>query len=508
MAVDSSPESSEIRTKQHHRIESEAHSLKRGRAESVEPPVLDRPETTSTGTKKNRLALSTGQAPSKPLDPDPSPNIDLDESDELEVADDAGAKDEAKNVGEVRRKVEKMTYEEGSKDASEAAAIIQEEDQELELPEKDEDEGPGSAMSTSTRFSKLDEKEGEGENGKAEPIDEEWQEIEKAEAEGAEAEAEALADGDVPTSMPMNKTSSSSGQEGLKRKVADRSESSYNINDTHAQVKRHKDTPSPSEEPPKVLPPVSEPLKKQSTFSSFASTSSPFASARTISPFGASSSASSSTPQPKPSAFKSSGFGNYSNASPFSKPPIKSTTTTEDKTASGDQSFENEPKASTFDDILKADAGTVTEEEKIRMSEQDVHTGEEDESPVHSVRAKLYVMQADGGWRERGVGTLKLNVRRSDGKGARLVMRAEGVLRLILNVSLYVGMSCLEDGKHVRTTVIEDGERKFLTFRTGSIKAASDLSSAIHDHIPLESGASASKSPELESKGRDAAKAV
>ena len=44
-------------------------------------------------------------------------------------------------------------------------------------------------------------------------------------------------------------------------------------------------------------------------------------------------------------------------------------------------------------------------------------------------------------------------------------MRAEGVLRLILNVSLYVGMSCLEDGKHVRTTVIEDGERKFLTFR-------------------------------------------
>lgn len=44
-------------------------------------------------------------------------------------------------------------------------------------------------------------------------------------------------------------------------------------------------------------------------------------------------------------------------------------------------------------------------------------------------------------------------------------MRAEGVLRLILNVSLYVGMTCMEDGKHVRTTVFEDGERRFVTFR-------------------------------------------
>lgn len=29
-------------------------------------------------------------------------------------------------------------------------------------------------------------------------------------------------------------------------------------------------------------------------------------------------------------------------------------------------------------------------------------------------------MEKDGGWRERGVGMFKVNVRRSDGKGARL----------------------------------------------------------------------------------------
>ena len=39
------------------------------------------------------------------------------------------------------------------------------------------------------------------------------------------------------------------------------------------------------------------------------------------------------------------------------------------------------------------------------------------------------------------------------------------MLRLILNVSLYVGMTCLEDGKHVRMTVFEDGEKRFVTFR-------------------------------------------
>lgn len=49
-----------------------------------------------------------------------------------------------------------------------------------------------------------------------------------------------------------------------------------------------------------------------------------------------------------------------------------------------------------------------------------VSTGEESEDTVYQTRTKLYVMQPDGGWRERGVGMFKLNVRKSDGKGARL----------------------------------------------------------------------------------------
>lgn len=47
-------------------------------------------------------------------------------------------------------------------------------------------------------------------------------------------------------------------------------------------------------------------------------------------------------------------------------------------------------------------------------------TGEEDEYTKFQMRTKLYVMQSDNSWRERGVGVLRLNVRRGDGHGARL----------------------------------------------------------------------------------------
>lgn len=49
-----------------------------------------------------------------------------------------------------------------------------------------------------------------------------------------------------------------------------------------------------------------------------------------------------------------------------------------------------------------------------------VSTGEESEDTIYQTRTKLYVMEPDGGWRERGVGMFKLNVRKVDGKGARL----------------------------------------------------------------------------------------
>jgi RanBP1 domain len=48
-----------------------------------------------------------------------------------------------------------------------------------------------------------------------------------------------------------------------------------------------------------------------------------------------------------------------------------------------------------------------------------VVTGEEDEDTVFSIRAKLYVLSDQQVWKERGTGTLKVNVQK-EGDGARL----------------------------------------------------------------------------------------
>mmetsp|Transcript_20965 Transcript_20965/g.85465 ORF Transcript_20965/g.85465 Transcript_20965/m.85465 type:complete len:113 (-) Transcript_20965:1777-2115(-) len=53
-------------------------------------------------------------------------------------------------------------------------------------------------------------------------------------------------------------------------------------------------------------------------------------------------------------------------------------------------------------------------------------------------KAKLYELEGSEKvqWKERGVGQLKLNIGK-DSKSARLIMRSEGSLRLILNANLY-----------------------------------------------------------------------
>ncbi|KAK9677138.1 hypothetical protein RND81_11G123500 [Saponaria officinalis] len=63
-------------------------------------------------------------------------------------------------------------------------------------------------------------------------------------------------------------------------------------------------------------------------------------------------------------------------------------------------------------------------------------TGEENEETVFSADSILFEF-IDGGWKERGKGEVKVNVLKDETRKARLVMRAKGNLRLILNASLY-----------------------------------------------------------------------
>ncbi|KAG6483125.1 nuclear pore complex protein NUP50B-like [Zingiber officinale] len=77
---------------------------------------------------------------------------------------------------------------------------------------------------------------------------------------------------------------------------------------------------------------------------------------------------------------------------------------------------------------------------KHSMQDAPLETGEENEEAVFTGDAIMFEYM-DGGWKERGKGELRLNVSVSDTEKARLVMRAKGNFRLILNASLYPDMS-------------------------------------------------------------------
>jgi Ran-binding protein 3 len=64
-----------------------------------------------------------------------------------------------------------------------------------------------------------------------------------------------------------------------------------------------------------------------------------------------------------------------------------------------------------------------------------VETGEEGEETLLSGRGKLYRFR-DKTWQERGAGPLKLNVTKESPKKARLILRADGTHRLLLNAPI------------------------------------------------------------------------
>ncbi|XP_051135799.1 nuclear pore complex protein NUP50A-like [Andrographis paniculata] len=73
------------------------------------------------------------------------------------------------------------------------------------------------------------------------------------------------------------------------------------------------------------------------------------------------------------------------------------------------------------------------------MQEVTVETGEENEKSVFTGDSVLYEY-ADGAWKERGKGEVKVNAATTGTGKARLIMRARGNYRLILNASLFPDM--------------------------------------------------------------------
>ncbi|KVH98034.1 nuclear pore complex protein NUP50A-like [Cynara cardunculus var. scolymus] len=103
-------------------------------------------------------------------------------------------------------------------------------------------------------------------------------------------------------------------------------------------------------------------------------------------------------------------------------------------------SFGTNGNSALFGNPPGASLGEKTEGTKIpSMQEVHVETGEENEMAVFTADAALFEF-LDGGWKERGKGELKVNVLTTGTKKARLVMRARGNYRLILNASIFPDM--------------------------------------------------------------------
>ncbi|GJJ11182.1 hypothetical protein Clacol_005414 [Clathrus columnatus] len=272
----------------------------------------------------------------------------------------------------------------------------------------------------------------------------------------------------------------------------------------------------------KAAPPSS--LFGVSGFGKYASSASPFATAKPTgtSVFGSPSTASSSgfksppTRPKSPARHTTNAFESYSSrsgkfAATTSRPPKKQKQSNDspvpdsgEGTPSGGESGDedsgaaDEPeRAKSFSEILSAKdenpaAGSSTlkpvlkeQEDKIIKHQYDdlVITGEEDEYTEFQVRAKLFMLDPTATWKERGIGTLKLNVNERTGR-PRLVLRTDGVHRVILNSYLFKGMgfSYGQDNRYVKFSVFTEAKPTFYTLRFSTAKHAEDLLAHVQAH--------------------------
>ncbi|KAI2135362.1 hypothetical protein LOZ28_004621 [Ophidiomyces ophidiicola] len=152
----------------------------------------------------------------------------------------------------------------------------------------------------------------------------------------------------------------------------------------------------------------------------------------------------------------------------------------------------------TEDETRPAFEGLEDVKEDERFFKQETETGEENERTWYSGRGKLF--QFDGKeWKERGIGTFKINAMESLVEGeegskpkkvvrsARMIMRSDGVLRVTLNCPIFKGMKVGDangsepKGKQIHLAGIENGKSIPFLLRTSSTEAAKDIYHSIHE---------------------------
>ncbi|GFF80926.1 ran-specific GTPase-activating protein 2 [Aspergillus udagawae] len=268
---------------------------------------------------------------------------------------------------------------------------------------------------------------------------------------------------------------------------------------------------SKEEEPTRSTPVTSTSAFASSSLAAFAgSEQSPFGSLGASTPSVFKSPAASESEKPAATGFAAgastsgfaalgSGFSGFSGAfgaaaktgglTSFASPTAPSTfgSSTKDKpfgAADADEEEEEEDEAETGPKEFEA------EKPDERFFERQIETGEEQEKTYFSGKAKLFQF-TNKEWKERGIGTFKVNVKVTEGqedkKAARMIMRADGVLRVMLNTPLFKGMKVGDpsgnepNSKQIHLVGVEDGRTVPLLLRVGSEDAAKELYHVIQD---------------------------
>lgn len=112
--------------------------------------------------------------------------------------------------------------------------------------------------------------------------------------------------------------------------------------------------------------------------------------------------------------------------------------------------FLDDPEVAAEEEQSKSPSATpkATQQYKqVELTAQEVKTGEEDEKSVFLATAKLFELDFANigeGWKERGLGPLHLNQLLADRTQIRVVMRSQGLLRVILNYKIAASTQLLK----------------------------------------------------------------
>jgi len=196
---------------------------------------------------------------------------------------------------------------------------------------------------------------------------------------------------------------------------------------------------------------------------------------------------------------------------PSTSPPEKDSSNEENPEAEGDiqkvPDIEQDPEKkdstntiSTDNNLSLVEAARKYEEmrgaQKRKFDEVEITTGEEDERNILEINCKLFTF-IENNYEERGRGILRLNDSKTANSQSRVVFRASGSLRLLLNTKVWRDQKCEQPSqKSLRLTAFDTNGVIKIYLVMGRVEDMRDLFRALGSRIRKEKNRTVEPEPE------------